>query len=449
MNSFDISCEWAAAAAGGTIEVRETSAYLSLHAGGMALTRNEDSWSKTVKDSVLLSAYPLALWFASSWWRLMHEPAPLNLRANPVASEDWRMAHEMGAANHGFVWPNITLAADGEMMQVSSLASQANLEQSVRYLAGIQSSVFVPLQGFQQNVDAFIERVIARLTDLGQKGTDLESLWALVLGDRADPEATRLRRYEASLGFDPEMCPPEVLKQSESIATKLGERAFAEVAPVYGSQLGADGLDRLSELLEQHGVEGEPDVSGDLFGDLRDAKIQPWLKGVQAAQKLRAQVAKNDAKISNQKLYGLLGLEGAAITSWRPSERQQASIAVPMGKGRIKFIPRKAHPVSRRFELSRLLGDYLLCGVSNKNQVTLASTDLYTARQKSQRAFAAEFLCPISALTEFLENDYSEIAKEEAALKFGVSEKTVEYQLSNNRVIPTEASRFDRPYQPV
>ena len=65
----------------------------------------------------------------------------------------------------------------------------------------------------------------------------------------------------------------------------------------------------------------------------------------------------------------------------------------------------------------------------------LTNTDLRTARQKYQKAFAAEFLCPIKSLIGFLEEDFSESAIEDAANYFEVSEWTVSSLLANNHFI--------------
>ena len=66
-------------------------------------------------------------------------------------------------------------------------------------------------------------------------------------------------------------------------------------------------------------------------------------------------------------------------------------------------------------------------------------TDAGTARQKAQRAFAIEFLCPISALENYLKHDFSEEAVEEAAEYFGVSELAVRSHLANHGRIPYHA----------
>ena len=51
-----------------------------------------------------------------------------------------------------------------------------------------------------------------------------------------------------------------------------------------------------------------------------------------------------------------------------------------------------------------------------------------------QRAFAAEFLCPINALQAFLDDDLSEERIEEAADYFGVSALTAKNQLASHDI---------------
>ncbi|MBN8454098.1 MAG: hypothetical protein J0M31_13580, partial [Candidatus Accumulibacter sp.] len=92
--------------------------------------------------------------------------------------------------------------------------------------------------------------------------------------------------------------------------------------------------------------------------------------------------------------------------------------------------PRKRNPGGKRFELARFLGEYLRPAADELRW--LVSTDLWTFRQKYQRAFAAEFLCPIDSLTSFLNGDFSSYAIEEAAAEFDVSEQTVTSLLRNN-----------------
>jgi hypothetical protein len=103
MTPFSMDVSWLQGSYGPS-EVRETAASLQIAAGGNIATRMEDGWSKSVQLCARVSAYPLALWIASSWWRLRWESLPF--RTTPDVS--WRMAHEMPAAGYGFLWPLVT-----------------------------------------------------------------------------------------------------------------------------------------------------------------------------------------------------------------------------------------------------------------------------------------------------------------------------------------------------
>lgn len=71
------------------------------------------------------------------------------------------------------------------------------------------------------------------------------------------------------------------------------------------------------------------------------------------------------------------------------------------------------------------------------------ATRSYTYRQKLQRAFAGEFLCPFDALADLLGGDLSADAREDAASHFNVSERTVSSLLVNHKMIGREELDFD------
>ena len=439
MTELRFSHEWLAAG-GDEPAFRNTSAQLSIFVGDTCLTRNEDIWSKTVRDSVLVSTYPLAMWLASSWWRLNWEP--LSKKNGLQPSIDWRMAHEIGAANHGFVWPQIVFASDGEMINV--WAASANTQgQSVNYLTSLDGPHLVKIGDFQRSVDRFIGSVLSRLTAVGCTETELAALWRAVAEDRADSKATRVRRLEAEMGFDPEECPEEMLAQALGLQEQMGDSAMSELAPIYGRHETGLGLDDIRQLSTAAGMRGKPQVARSDLG-LAHSKAAPWQQGVDAARKLRAYIGADD-DVSNDSLFGLLGLTEAQVEQSPSQAKQPVAIATPQGAGYLNFVPRKRHPVAKRFECSRFLADHLREpeGVMR----WLASTDLSTARQKYQRAFAAEFLCPIDALTTYLNDDFSEPAIEAAAEHFGVSEKTVESLLMNNHYIAAPFYGSEMPYR--
>jgi hypothetical protein len=92
---------------------------------------------------------------------------------------------------------------------------------------------------------------------------------------------------------------------------------------------------------------------------------------------------------------------------------------------------------TRRFAACRLLGDYLY--FSNQERL-LPATHAKTARQKFQRAFAQEFLCPNKALLEKIQTmtpDEDDIS--EAARYFDVSPLLVKTTLVNYGRLEREA----------
>lgn len=428
MTNFKFAHDWLAAG-NDAPEYCQTTAMLALHIGDVNLMQNEDVWSRTIRESVLASAYPLAMWLASSWWRLNWEPLPAH---GVRPSVDWRMAHELGAANHGFVWPQVIFASDCEAMQVWAVASKnANDKQSVRYLNGLDVPASITLTDFQQGVEDFIAAVLSRLDAMDCRNTELWNLWQLIQEERADPQSSTNRRLEAEMGYDPDECPEKLIDKALELERQMGTGALTELAPVYGKPATQAPLSAIEEIADSPGLIGMPTVPHSHGAPCTLGA--PWQRAVAAAGALRQALDNPHGMMDNGKLYDLLGLKASEVEQWSPAKRYDAAIAVPRSDNRFKFIPRKKHPVAKRFELARFLGDYLLTGPTNEQW--LASTDLATSRQKFQRAFAAEFLCPIAALQEFLQDDHSESAIEDAVQHFQVSSETVGSLLVNNRLI--------------
>lgn len=425
MAELRINAKWMAAASGEP-EVTATAALLDMHVDNISLTRNQDIWAETVRDNVFVSAYPLAMWFASSWWRLNHEPLPPQ-----QPGHDWRMTHELGAANHGFVWPRVIFIPDGEAIHVWAGASMTH-DQSVQYLQALEVPKLITQTGFQQSVERFMHSVLARLDAKELAGSNLAHLWAIVQEDLADPEAVRRRKLEAELGFDPEDCPEQALNAALQWERQVGDVALSELAPAISASGASPDLALLEQLASSDGIVGAPDISCDSIDHLDHGA--PWERAIHDARALRRKIGNVSGPILNRSLHDLLGLSCEAVASWSaPQGRSPAAVAIPMNDHQLKFVPRRHSPAAQRFELARFLGEYLR--PSTREPRWLASTDLGTSRQKYQRAFAAEFLCPIDALTSFLGRDFSSYAIEDAADEFSVSEQTVTSLLLNNGYI--------------
>ncbi|MEI7867189.1 MAG: hypothetical protein WCI11_04805 [Candidatus Methylumidiphilus sp.] len=430
MTHFSIDCGDWESALHETAEIRETSTMLKMHLGNAVITRNEDMWSKTVRDKVRLSAYPLALWFASSWWRLRWESLP---KCTP--SHSWRMSHELAAAGHGYLWPKMLFASDGESIQIWAVQSSPNPNIAVRYLCDA-SDVISGLQ-FEHSIDRFMDSVVARLDSVGLGKTTLFELWTEICAEREDTDISAYRRLEAMLGFDPDECPEELHSQFSDLIPKAGVDAVAEIAPVCASPNPQAVLKEITEFAASRGYEGQVDISIDI--DANDSEA-PWQRGRKLAQKIRSLAKLNGDAVDDTILCDLLNLTKDAITDY-PSSTAPLGIAVRESCTRSKFLLSKRHRTGRRFELARLLCEHL---VDKQNNVWLPATQAKTARQKVQRAFAAEFLCPIENLKERLNGNFSEDAIEDVAEQFGVSPKAVETQLVNHGILSNDRLAF--PY---
>jgi hypothetical protein len=416
VNSLSLNFDWLTSG-NDAPEIRQTMGMFGLKVGEISLTRNEDTWSQTIRDSVLVSAYPLATWLASSWWRLLYEPLP---PTGTRPSVSWKMAHELTAANQGFIWPRVILASDTELMQIWSTPSNAVEQQSVRYINSLYRPFPVNLLEFEETAKAFIESVLSRLDATGVSDTPLAGLWQEVHEELTDPYASQYRRREAELGFDPDECPEAFVQDALTLVEKMGGETFSEVAPVYSKDMLEAGLlsTTIDELIQESGLDGKPEVSVD-HSALQEFSKVPWQKANKLATLLRDKIDLKEEPVTDDQLYDLLGLHKNEYEAFDPPPKRRASVAVPSEQTGFKFHTRKRHPIAKRFELARFIGDHLLR--ENHGESWLANTDLRTSRQKYQRAFAAEFLCPLSSLCAYLENDYSESAIEDASEHFKVS----------------------------
>jgi hypothetical protein len=427
MRDFSIHCRWESALHEAP-EIRETSAMLKIALGGVAVTRNEDGWSRTVCEEARLSAYPLALWFASSWWRLRWESLP---PAKP--SHSWRMAHELAAAGHGYVWPSMAFVSDGENMQIWAVQSDAGSKSAVRYLANACQEI--PVADFEQGLDEFIEDVLARLEAVGLESSMLRDLWNEIGEERKDAEACAYRRLEAMLGFEPDECPGDLHGQFSKLIPRAGKSAIDEIATLCASSDSAEKLQEIVAFAESKGLEGRIDISMEEGDSAAGRYIPPWRRGWDLARRMRERLGLNEAAVTNERLCEWLGLQVEKAIYGKSETRPLLSMAMrePESK-RIKFLPRSRNEPGRRFELARLLCDYHW---ADKTDAWLPATSATTARQKIQRAFAAEFLCPIAALRERLDGAYaSDDIIDDAAEYFRVSPEAVKTQLLNHDLAP-------------
>lgn len=360
------------------------------------------------------------------------------------------MAHELASANQGFVWPTIMFATDGEGIQVWSSPSDQATELPVRYLNGSRFPSFIPKDDFRKEASGFIDAVLNRLRDCGRKNTELATLWKLVCEEHADPKTARLRTFEAMMGYDPEECPQSLLKNMAKLADDVGEASLSELmsALAMGKEFELRHEREIERFSELQGVEGKPDIPGAVLNHAEGASA-PWMLAVQDAKSIRDYLGWGLEPVLNEQLFEALGISARAIEVYTPENTSRVLVAIPTSHRKIRFMPRKRHPTARRFEYARLLAD---CMFQRHGDGWFVSSDLGTYRQKYQRAFAAELLCPIEGVKSFMQGDYSQSAIDDVAAHFDVSTTTVESLLASNQLLGNDGFSGGNgawPYLPI
>ena len=302
----------------GSPEERATMADLCIRLGDEVLTRVDDSWAQSVRTSVRVACYPLAMWFAGSWWRQLCEAG--SSQSAQSQSHGWRMTHEARAAGSGFLWPRITFVPDGEFIEVTSRPTKRRLAEPISFLSEFSGSV--PARDFAKEVERFVSSVVARLQARQLRETELEMVWNQVREEMASPALTRQRTLEAELGFDPDEGPGAVLKGFEELEAKTNALTVDELTNAASSshvlrQNPGELLRFVETALHGGGTSGQ----FSLPLPLSQAIGRPWERGRACATQIRAAMGQARGAISDSALESLIGARFSAVAAAAPIAR--------------------------------------------------------------------------------------------------------------------------------
>lgn len=393
-------------------EELQTRCRIGLSCGNKKLFRHEDLLGESqVRDAIIASAYPLALWFAANWWRLRWEPAP----PAGTTRHDWNMSHMMGAAGSGYAWPNLTFVSDGENMQLTLQPTQED-KGPARYLS--RENIWIPVQAFESCADQLVEQTLSRLSGRPEQ-PPLYELWQTVRDERASPTLAAQRQLEARLGFDPEEAPEALMTALTQLAAIRGDAAIQELACLGHEQI-RQTLDDIQESLN-----AAKDAITLPLRSLRHAMKRlspenfPWQEGRDAANAARQQLGVDEGPLSNSKLAELLETRQAFLEDASTYRPLPLGIGEVTTDGRTKVCLGKNRKESRRFMAARMIAAGVYDG---REGGWLPCTNTSTVQQKFQRAFAQEFLCPYQDLINWMDTESpDEDLMEAAAEHFEVS----------------------------
>jgi hypothetical protein len=423
----------------GDPEVRETIAEISIKVRSFYATEVEDRPAQSVRKSVRGSAYLLASWLASNWWRLRWEPDKKPLAQNSP-SLDWDMSHELGASGGGYVWPPMTLSSDGYHLFVKCEGREKCADESLSPVRFLNSfAEFVDVSSFESGVSRFIEQVLSRLDARGLHNGPLHELWSEIRTERTQKPLESKRRLEALLGVDPDEADTLVAGLMEW-RHKVGEQALEEFAA-------ASGTSGVEEILKATANAATSEHTYSRITEYRKIKERlatigslsnrvPWQLGKDAAYAVREIWGLGKKPVMNPDIADRLSINEAVLSKARPDIPVAVAIRGSADE-QLKLLLKSAHPNRQRFALARLIGDHI--GI-DAGDTWKPATHSVTARQKFQRAFAAEFLCPSDELydrysNERLDVDNADETSLEIAKEYGVSQQLVLNHLANRGVI--------------
>lgn len=419
--TFSIDFEWLDRFSKDAID-RYTLADLKISVGNNIATELQDISVKTVRPSMRGSAYDMAVWFLQNWWRLIYEPERDNL--------DWRMSHCLGAIGQGFLWPDVRFISDGAEMTICSRATNPSSTQMVRYLNYIHETI--ALDEFRTEVFAFVDAVIERLRETGTGISLLHDLREDIRKEQSDTEYYHWRQIEALLGYDPDSASDEIVNEVIAESRKYGSEAINEVIAFSG-----EGSVAMFNWLETVARSAGAPLTVPDAATLRrktasvDTSLLPWERAEEAARIAKALWSLPEKPVSNEQLKELFSLKNGVLKD--SSTRAPMSVAFRHDDSeQLQATLTSPHEASRRFSLLRLVADHLYAPQSD---FLFPVTKARTARQKFQRAFAQEFLCPSQELIEFMGKDLSDDRLDDAAVYFNVSSWLVRSTLINKGVM--------------
>lgn len=433
-SSFRIDSDWLEGGDHDVVE-RESFAQIVISAEDQVATELEDLFARTIRRGPRASAYCLAQWFAENWWRLRWEPES--------KSTSWRLSHVVAAAGGGFAWPDLRFVSDGVHVLVEARKTLERNSAPVRYIGDID--IQITAASFEAGIDEFVDRVLARLSSTAASETELAALWKQLQIERRDPVQARLRQLEALLGFDPDEAPEGLIASLEAAIPDAGLEAVDEIAAAAkgkASEALRDILKRTRESDIEICVQSASTIQ-DAISGLYTFDELPWQRAARVAKLVRDVWGVGTGPIKNKTLSDLLHVP-RKLLDFTPSN------GLAMGAGlrsdrvadALNIVLRSRVPTGRRFDIMRLVGDYIVAGDRDR---LLPATAAKTDRQKFQRAFAQEFLLPFDELSDVFgsatpsDADILDDDIEDVATHYEVSPLMVRTVLVNRGLLPRES----------
>ena len=375
------------------------------------------------EDGPFVPAYTVAEWMATSYWRLCHEPAitdrdwgdSSSIELPPTVKSQWYTNHHLSGIGSGFDWPNILFEPDGEKVTVKSADTAA---PSVFDCPG--KGVFrIDTEELERALQSFIKDTVKQLESSGIKESELHDAWGELRDEIDDPDTALYRRIEAMFGFEPGEGDGQVDVLFQDY-DRIGERGFIELASHIrmGNLSGRKGNRKLDveELDSVAGQAGHGTKVADAFRFSACPEAmnsygirRAYQVGREMAKDARREASLNGGPVDNAKLAGMAAVKADVLGDQSPSATIPLTFTSQPRRNSEKLVLKPGLESSRRFDVARVISDRIIAAESERYHFVV---DSHNYRQRFQRAFAAEFLCPRDELKSLL-SSYSSTESDE------------------------------------
>lgn len=350
---------------------------------------------RSYREALYVSAYPLAEWVALNWWSLIHEPGDTGDRASWrfASPGSWHQRHNVRAANSGMIWPDVSLAAEGELIRVQWWPrTPDHFERGLRFMS--RGDVLLERNEVRDALEDFVEHVIQQLLDERITGTVLQEEWEATRS--LSPDEQYFATAAGRMGIDP-------FNTDDATSTALDELLDAYPRDLADEILDSadptgDGLTQASHWVHEalQKVQAERAVRRvtrlePVQNEIRIDPRQPWHAGFAAAREYREHIGANTGVTGELKALDL-----THFASWHTAAGESGGISTLTTRvnGRVHVVEAESSystsRVWRRFTEARSLGLHLLAPARRDFVLTNASVPL----QQASRSFAAELLAP-------------------------------------------------------
>jgi hypothetical protein len=432
MTEFAIVFDWEDPMDARGPELRATWARLGITVHGRCVTRVFDERSRSVRDAVYVPLYPLAEWLVTQWWSLWNEPNP----AQPADRPGYESRHSLVSAREGYALPPLRIVPAGSTVMLAW--TQAHLPAHHLEFIGCGAG-WVGTRLAKELISSLIDAVVSRLEEQHIEGTLLQQDWEAIRS--ADSDERDFCRCVGSLGLDPYALDDSQQKEILDAADRIPEEVKAEFfTAARRTELVAE-AEELSDAFT-HTRSNTSDLAP--LKELRHVTRQwmppsvamPHEQGYAFAKQLRSYLHLDGRPLKSiESVAHAIGTTDASLSSvigtFRTRDMPFFALMGVNDRSSPAFVLREALPASHLFHLCRGLFEYLYSSTRQSALITGANTE----QQKRNRAFAAEFLAPASALRgRITDPTLTWEQAEEIAAEFGVSVYIVRYQLENHHI---------------